>query len=296
MAWPTPAQVVSAAARELGLISADVSDPFASTDVNIKQMSSMLNALGQELTRQHDWTQLHVSASFATVVGLDAYALPEGFVRMLDQSLWNGTAQQPLGLVSPQEWVRLNVMTSGGLTNKVARILGRTIKLFETPTAAETINYEYRSKYWARDAVAAWVGATAYVEGNICRNGGLVYTCISTGTSAVSGGPAGTTSPVSDGSVIWAYSYPSVDAAPGTAEASDTASDYLLFDYRLLVTALKLRFRREKGLDTQSQQQDYEAALSAALGGDGAAPVLSLSPASGFPYLGVGNTPEGGYG
>ena len=55
----------------------------------------------------------------------------------------------------------------------------------------------------------AWAGSTAYTSGQARTNSGNIYICVSGGTSASSGGPAGTGGAISDGSVTWAYHGPS---------------------------------------------------------------------------------------
>jgi uncharacterized phage protein gp47/JayE len=53
--------------------------------------------------------------------------------------------------------------------------------------------------------LTAWAGATAYVAGDLRRNGGNVYQCITAGTSAGSGGPTTTSTDITDGTVHWRY-------------------------------------------------------------------------------------------
>ena len=295
MAWPTPNQVVNGAARELALISSDVSNVFTSTDKNIMLLGDLLNLLGQTLARQHPWSQLQREATVATIASAPSYAIPAGFLRLIDGTAWNRTQQLPPGISNPQDWQMLKAQTSGGLTSKVVRILGGALHLYETPTAAETFAYEYQSAYWVRDTIAAWATSTAYVEDALVYNyQGYVYACTDAGTSG--GTPLSGTGVASDGVCSWIYLYPSTMAAPGTAESTDTSTDYLLFDYRLLVDGLKLEFMRRKGMDTTVAQQAYDATLSAMLGGDGFGAVLTLNGGRRFPYITPWNAPEGGYG
>lgn len=53
--------------------------------------------------------------------------------------------------------------------------------------------------------LAAWAGTTAYTAGQRVTNGGNAYQCVTAGTSASSGGPTGTTSSITDGTVTWKY-------------------------------------------------------------------------------------------
>lgn len=73
------------------------------------------------------------------------------------------------------------------------------------------------------------------------------------------------------------------DALP-TTDAPDEASDVLWLDSRLLVAGLVLRFRAAKGFDTAAAQREFNDALAAAQGGDGAAPALSLDCRAATPY------------
>jgi len=50
-----------------------------------------------------------------------------------------------------------------------------------------------------------WTGSTAYSVGNLVLNGAGIYICTTAGTSAASGGPTGTGTGITDGSVVWNY-------------------------------------------------------------------------------------------
>lgn len=58
-----------------------------------------------------------------------------------------------------------------------------------------------------------WVGSTPYTAGGFLVNGLNVYLCTHSGTSASSGGPTGTGSVITDGSVVWAYQVSNFAAA-----------------------------------------------------------------------------------
>jgi len=51
----------------------------------------------------------------------------------------------------------------------------------------------------------AWQASVAYALGQQVNNGGNVYKATTAGTSASSGGPSGTGTGISDGTVVWAY-------------------------------------------------------------------------------------------
>lgn len=297
MTWPTAGSVLTRAAVRLGLATGTSAvDPNTSTDKNIQLLGWLMTDVGLRLARQHNWSQLRLAGSFTTAAGVSDYALPLGFARFADGSMWNETqGHQPVS-ASPQQWVALRATDSGGVVQKAVRIAGRTLSLYETPTAVETFGFEYQTRYWVAEAVAAWAALTVYTAGAVRRNGGLVYTCTTGGTSAASGGPTGTASSITDGTVVWAYSYPNTEAVPPASESWTDTTDYVLYDLLLMTDALCLEFRRNKGLDTTTEQQTYDATLAAVLGGDGLGPTLSLTPRRSGGLLGVGNAPDRGYG
>lgn len=149
MAWDTVANVVSGAARGLGLVSAAIADPYASPDPNILQMTQLLTDLGQDLVRDYAWSHLQTEKTFNTVAATASYALPTDFARIVDGTAWNRTKIMPLlGPVGSQQWQALK----GGLISLtvpgVFRIYQNLFWIYSTPTAIEAIYYEYVSSYW----------------------------------------------------------------------------------------------------------------------------------------------------
>ncbi len=70
-------------------------------------------------------------------------------------------------------------------------------------TSGLTIGLDYLKK----TVVPVWLDLHAYAVGDVARGvaGALTYECITAGTSAASGGPTGTGSNITDGSVHWKY-------------------------------------------------------------------------------------------
>ena len=107
------------------------------------------------------------------------------------------------------------------------------------------------------------------------------------------------TAPAADESLAFEYRSRSWvrTAANAYADAPTAATDVVLFDPLLAVRALKLAFRREKGLDTTSAQQDFDASLAACRGDLIIGQTLSLVGGSDGPHLiDIRNLPETGYG
>jgi hypothetical protein len=72
--------------------------------------------------------------------------------------------------------------------------------------------------------------------------------------------------------------------------------DTILFDQRIVIPLVKLRWRAGKGFDTMNDVQDFNDAWDLVTGRDIPAPTLSLGTRSVYPYLGYGNMPDTGYG
>lgn len=159
--FETVATVVSQAARELGLVSAAIANPYASVDTNILQLCSLLSSAGREIVRERRWTQSLKEHTFVTVTGTPTYNFPADWLRMIPQTGWNRTQQLPVGgPVSSEEWQYLKAQLVGVTFNVILRSWQR--KFFVFPDTAvpngHTIAAEYMSSYWVAVTAAPTVG------------------------------------------------------------------------------------------------------------------------------------------
>lgn len=88
----------------------------------------------------------------------------------------------------------------------------------------------------------------------------------------------------------------SADATPVPRDNLQVDSDVILYDSQLFKLALKLAWRAEKGFDVGREQAAYDMHLKKCTGKDKVARTLTLDRRGRFPYLGVLNTPDTGYG
>jgi hypothetical protein len=68
-------------------------------------------------------------------------------------------------------------------------------------------------------------------------------------------------------------------AAPGAAPSSEelaAETEEAVFDRRLMVAGVKVRYLEARGFDSTAARLDYNRALSRAMGADGVAPVLTV--------------------
>jgi len=145
----TADEVLNNAAVELGLLDADLTNPFGSGDQNVVLLVRLLRRLGRELVRARDWSHLTREYTFPTVASTANYALPSGYARMKDQTHWNRTTSQPLGPpLDGVQWQEMKARTASGVVARPFRIFGNELHIYPTPTAAEDIYYEYITKFW----------------------------------------------------------------------------------------------------------------------------------------------------
>jgi hypothetical protein len=151
MQFVTAAEIINDAAVELGLQTADVADPYASTNPNIILLRRLLKSGGQELRDSRPWSWLIQTATITTANGTSSYALPDDFGEMIDQTGWNRSTIWPLGgPLTAQEWQSIQANTALGVFTSF-RFLLNQVYISPTPTSVQTITYEYRSTYWVSD-------------------------------------------------------------------------------------------------------------------------------------------------
>lgn len=285
--FDTVAEVVSQAARELSLISEDVSDPYAETDPNILLMTSLLTSAGREIIREYQWTQSIAEHAFTTSAGVETYALPADFLRMLNQTGWDRTTRLPLGgPMSPQEWQFLRARLAAVTFRVLFRPLQGTLHVYAGTTvpAGHAIRFEYMSGFWVRGTNATVYSYTAAASLQLTvtnaaelRPGDTIRD-VSTSTSTTITSIDGLTVTVAS---LTGFTAPGTftvtSGTAGTKDAPTLASDVLLFDTHLMSRALKRAWKREKGFDTTAAEDDYRKALAAVMRDDTPAPTLNLS-------------------
>ena len=142
-----------------------------SADPNASLMRVLLNRGCQVLAGKRGpfgecWPELTREGVLTTVDGQEWYAVPQGFVSLIDGTMWDRQQyREAAGSLTPQEWARVK----GGLVGTTAltpryRVAfdvdgnRRAIRLDPVPAATgETLAFEYLSRYWARASEASAV-------------------------------------------------------------------------------------------------------------------------------------------
>lgn len=123
---------------------------IGATDSAARQLLALANQEGIELSRRFPWQAIVKEHTFSTVSSTVAYDLPTDFGRIVEGSLWNRTQDRRIvGPIGAQAWQRTQAETTSG-TWQAVYIRGGSMRFTPTPSAAETIAYEYVSRYWCR--------------------------------------------------------------------------------------------------------------------------------------------------
>ncbi len=138
---------------------------FSSTDSQVMQLRSLMNKEGKELAKgastDHAWRVLITEKTFSTTAAAaQTGAVPTNFGWFLNGTMWNRSLTVRYeGPVSPQEWQQYQSISLVALPNGVFRFRGSDLLIFPTPTASQTVAYEYVSKNWALSAASVALSA-----------------------------------------------------------------------------------------------------------------------------------------
>ncbi len=112
------------------------------------------NLEGDSLSRWHDWQALIVEQTFTTIAAeAQTSALPSDYDRMIyNVEIWNRTnSTRYVGPTAQRYWQRLKSNSATGAVG-AWRLLRGGLNLYPTPTAGETVAFEYITKNWCESA------------------------------------------------------------------------------------------------------------------------------------------------
>jgi len=125
---------------------------FSATDQQTIQLRNLLNEEGAELCSwpDHAWTKLIKEKTFSTTAAsIQTGAVATDFARFCDGSAWDRTTDRPLwGPMSPQQWQQEKAGPTFTSMYYGFRIRGNDFLMTPTPTAGDTVAYEYVSNLY----------------------------------------------------------------------------------------------------------------------------------------------------
>lgn len=269
------------------------SSVIGSTDPMILTMLEIAVEEGKYLRTEYDWAQLSKEYTFTLSASTETYALPGDFDRFLHRTMWDRSQHWEIrGPLTPQEWQwrKSGVSSQGPREN--FRIRGSSSNQFyinPTPGSTDsgrTIVFEYQSASWIRPKL--WTTSTSFGANSYCFSSGNHYSTTAGGTTGATA-PSHTSGSVSDGSVTWTY-YSSA------YESYLTDNDTSLLPERIIGLGIQYRMLRQRGLEYQHIQQEYQESLMKEGAKIKSSPNLSLSRTPYSIYLGPLSIPDSGFG
>lgn len=146
----TAIEIINAACHELGLPTVGLNSQTG--DTLGTQALALLNALGKELTKVHDWQFLMYTASFVGDGVASEFDLPADFGRQVNQTQWASNDKRPMrGPDSPQmwSWNQFGIVSVGVYYRY--RIHLNKYEVFPVPGTGIQFDFYYISKNWALD-------------------------------------------------------------------------------------------------------------------------------------------------
>jgi hypothetical protein len=155
----TALSIIQAAFDEIGFPRP--SSVVGNTDQLARQALALLNREGKQLVRMRDWKVQVREHSFSTVGGTSDYALPSDFDHFVNDTGWNRSDKEPLiGPLSAQHWQEIKSGTLGSgaygqrwrVKRSTSGVIANKFVLDPTPSAVETLVFEYVSNAWCVDS------------------------------------------------------------------------------------------------------------------------------------------------
>lgn len=149
-------QLIQNEADLLGLARPD--SVINSTDQQIRQLFAILIEEGESLAGRAEWEELLVEQTFVTVAAETQTnaPIPDDFDRFVPETVWNRTsARQLIGPRTSRQWQADLARPAASQIYLSFRLRGGSFLINPTPTAGDTVAYEYVSKNWVVSSAGA---------------------------------------------------------------------------------------------------------------------------------------------
>lgn len=153
---------------------------IASNDLTNRQLFAMAKKEAEELAKSFNWQALTEEKTFVTVAAAAQTDTPVAadFDRFIPNTFYNRTTMRPVvGPVTPQVWQAIQANPAVGRIVLGFRQRDGSFLITPTPTAGQTIGYEYISAYYAKSAggtaQSTWIADTdlSYLPERLIRLG-----------------------------------------------------------------------------------------------------------------------------
>lgn len=124
---------------------------YGTTDPQIRQVLSLLEEEGSDLSKRGDWNEITVEATHTTLAQEDQGAITtiasNGFNYIKGGTIWDRDLRLPVYVIDGANWQAAKAMNLTGPRYQ-ARIRGGKLICNPTPTAGHTWAFEYISNNW----------------------------------------------------------------------------------------------------------------------------------------------------
>lgn len=126
-----------------------------STDVTVQQMFALANEEGDELARSFDWQIMRAQWTLTTTATtVQAGWLPDDIDHFIFGTQFDrSTMRRVLGPITPQMWQAIQAQPQLNRVFLAWIQRGGEVLVTPTPSAGDTIAYEYISKNWCENAI-----------------------------------------------------------------------------------------------------------------------------------------------
>lgn len=145
--------MIQRAFRRVGLSAPNAA--ISSTDDNVIRMVEIANEEGEELFARHDWQNLIREETHTTLAaesqGLITAICAADFDHICNETFWNRTKNRQWYPVSDVEWQQMKASNITGPVDYF-RLRGNYLLVLPTPTAGETLAFEWVTKNWCESS------------------------------------------------------------------------------------------------------------------------------------------------
>lgn len=301
----TMLQLVKQSMGEMGL--AVPTTVAGSTQLDLVQILALLNAVGYEVSREHDWQYMSKEYRFYTVSYSYTGNVVNGSNSVINMSSIVGLTSDSTFMVSGtginQDTYVTNASGNTVTLSQNASATNNTVTLTFSQTKYglpsdwdRQINRTHfdKSKHWEmlgpespqqwQWLKSAYISTGPRIRYRILGNYFQIWPMI--GNNEYLG--------LEYISKNWVISASSTTGPDKTSFTIDT--DSCIFPDRLMVLGTKLKYFSAKGFDTTDFRREYEEQLGLAKSQDAGAPTLSFSPRMSSVLVGWENIPDSNYG
>lgn len=295
-------QLVQQASEEMGLASPATAAANTATDVI--QIVALLNAVGSELSRMHQWQYLTKQHNFSTVFYQYTGDSTDGSTSLTGMSSITGLSSSFMisGTGVPQDTY---VSSASGTTVVMSREANQTATgtTFTFGQTKYTLPSDYdrqidrthfdKSKKWEMlgpESAQQW----QWLKSSYVSTGPRIRYRILGNTFQIW--------PLPSTEESLSFEYLSTFWVTATGEAAPNKAsftvdtDTCIFPDRLMILGLKLKYFEIKGFDTTAFYRDYTHQFNLAKSHDQGSPTLSFSPRTSSVLIGWENIPDSNYG